>query len=111
MLKKSERLTRQEFDRSFKLGKRLHSPFLQLIYHPSDAFHGSVVVSKKVAKRAVDRNKLRRRIYGVLYTDLKGKEAHATVIVIAKQGLLALTRKEAALQVRELLSRMLEARS
>jgi ribonuclease P protein component len=111
MLKKSERLTRQEFDRSFKLGKRLHSPLLQLIYHPSDTFHGSVVVSKKVAKRAVDRNKLRRRIYGVLYTDLKGKEVHATVIVIAKQGLLSLSRKETALQVRELLSRMLEARS
>ena len=67
MLKKQERLTKKEFDKYFKIGRRIHHPLLQLIYHPSDEFHGATVVGKKLYKRAVDRNLYRRRLYNIIY--------------------------------------------
>jgi ribonuclease P protein component len=106
MLKKKERLTRKEFDRSFSVGKRLHSPYLQLIYEESALPHGSVVVGKKVAKKAVDRNRLRRRIYGVLYEFQKKEPRPLTIILIAKPGLFTLQRSVVSQQVRELLQRL-----
>lgn len=94
MLKKNERLTRKDFDRFFSVGKRLHSPLAQLIYTESDTFHASAVVGKKVAKKAVDRNSLRRRLYAVLYAQKK-VTPHRTYILIAKPPLKHASRKEA----------------
>ena len=84
MLKKKQRLAKKEFDHYFASGKRFHSPLLQLIYTPHESFHGAAVVGKKVHKKAVDRNKLRRRLYASLYT-LKGEQNLTGVfMVIAK---------------------------
>ncbi len=66
MLKKKERLSRKEFNRFFSLGKKFHSKNIQLIYFTFKTRHISVVVSKKVSKLAVDRNKLRRRVYNIV---------------------------------------------
>ena len=94
MLKKKERLTRKAFDRSFSVGKRYHSPVLQLIYDPSDSFHGAAVVGKKVYKKAVDRNTLRRRLYGVLYRFAQATQAKGTFIFIAKPKMRERTHRE-----------------
>jgi ribonuclease P protein component len=103
MLAKKERLTRNEFDRFFSSGKRHHSPFFQLIVAPSDAFHGAAVVGKKVAKRAVDRNRIRRQLYGVLYAFRRRSPLPCVLIVIAKPPSASLPRKERADALRELL--------
>lgn len=87
MLPKTQRLTKKEFDVVFKSGKRVHSPVLQLIYAPGKDFHGAAVVGKKVYKRAVDRNRLRRRLYGVLYRHQKEHGYTGTYILIAKPPL------------------------
>ncbi len=87
MLKKQERLTKKEFDRSFSVGKRVHSPTIQLIYEKGASFHGAAVVGKKVHKKAVDRNRLRRRMYGVLYRHQKTHKRTGTYILIAKPAL------------------------
>lgn len=84
MLSKKERLSRAEFDTVFARGKRIHSPSIQLICSPSATFHGSVVVGKKVYKKAVDRNKLRRRLYAVLYQFSKTTLEPMTYIVVTK---------------------------
>jgi ribonuclease P protein component len=110
MLKKRERLTRAQFDQSFALGKRLHSPVVQIIYHPSDTFHGSAVVGKKVAKKAVDRNTLRRRLYGLLYSYVQSTPMNFTVIMVAKPGALQISRKQFAYEVRQLLDTLPKAR-
>jgi ribonuclease P protein component len=94
MLAKKERLTKKEFDRSFSLGKRLHSPSLQIIFHQSPTFHGAVVVGKKVHKKAVDRNALRRSLYGVLYRFHKEHTLAMTVLVIAKPAIRDLSSKQ-----------------
>ncbi len=87
MLKKKERLTKKEFDCSFFSGKRYSHSFLQVIHHSSNDFRGSVVVGKKIYKKAVDRNRLRRRLYGVLYRCHKKHNLTGTFILIAKPKL------------------------
>lgn len=94
MLKKKERLTRTAFDRSFSIGKRIHSPFFQIIYSPGTSFHGSVVVPKKVYKRAVDRNKIRRQLYACIYQFHKKYPNTNTYIVIVKAGVKTATYAE-----------------
>lgn len=84
MLKKSRRLTKRQFGEFFRNGARFHSPFCQLVYSKSKGFHGAVVVGKKVFKRAVDRNRLRRRVYNILYRLLKDGGQGGVYIVITK---------------------------
>lgn len=84
MLKKQQRLTRKEFDQYFKSGKRFHHTLLQLVYSPSDQFHGAVVVGKKVAKSAVARNRKRRQIYNCLYKIHKAEKLSGVYILLTK---------------------------
>lgn len=84
MLKKKERLTKKEFDRFFSLGKRSHSPAFSLVYSPAPTFHAAVVVGKKVYKRAVDRNRLRRRLYNIIYRASREKNLKGVYIVLSK---------------------------
>lgn len=85
MLPKKERLSRLEFNRFFSVGKRFHSPSLQVVYAPQNTLHVSVVVSKKVAKSAVIRNKIRRRIYDIVRHYRSEKEVHGVFIFLVKQ--------------------------
>jgi ribonuclease P protein component len=107
MLAKKERLTRHEFDRFFSLGKRYHSPLFQLIVAPAESFHGAAVVGKKVARSAVERNRIRRQLYGVLYSLFRHSPVPRAVIVIAKPPAAHLPRKERAEALRELLLKAL----
>lgn len=68
MFKKKHRLTAREFSEFFAMGKRLHLPTIQLTYMPFAEKKVAVVIPKKIYKRAVDRNRLRRQIYYALRT-------------------------------------------
>lgn len=81
MLQKKERLSREAFSRFFYSGKRIRSGSFDLVYTPYPTFHGSVVISKKVASRATQRNKLRRTVYSLLW-ELKTKYAVAGVFIL-----------------------------
>jgi len=104
MLTKKERLTKQEFDRSFSLGKRIHSKELQIIYHPSPTFHAAAVVGKKVYKSAVARNRLRRQLYGAIYRYHKRHEVPGTIIMIAKPAIIEVSQRHVASLVQEQLA-------
>lgn len=106
MLKKKERLTRKEFEHSFSVGKRYHSPYMQLIHEKNSSFHGSAVVGKKVYKKAVDRNTLRRRLYGVLYRFHATTQSAGTYILIAKPKIKELSRLEIMQEARTLLQKV-----
>jgi len=84
MFAKKQRLTKKEFDYIYSVGKRYHSPLIQLIHYPTEVFHGAVVVGKKVYKKAVKRNKLRRQLYGFLYRRHKKNPLSGSFIFIAK---------------------------
>ena len=108
MLKKKERLTKEEFDRAFSVGTRYHSPSLQLIYEDTVDFHGAAVVGKKVHKKAVDRNRLRRRLYGVLYRYHATHALTGTFILIAKPALKEVLKKNFTQTVEELLHQAIQ---
>jgi len=67
-LKKSNRLLRRnEFDRVINKGKKFVSPSLIVFVRYRDANEGTesrlgIIVTKKNFKRAVDRNRIRRRL-------------------------------------------------
>ncbi len=86
MLSKKNRLSRKEFSEYFKLGKRHHTPLFTLVYCENNAFKASAVISKKIAKTAVARNKFRRRVYAVLEGVLEEGSLKGIFICIAKSG-------------------------
>ncbi|OIP77873.1 MAG: hypothetical protein AUK16_01060 [Parcubacteria group bacterium CG2_30_44_11] len=87
MLKKQHRLTTAGFNEVFKVGRRLHTPYFQLIYIPSGDFHTAVVVGKKVSKTAVGRNRLRRQVYGAVYSFTQITPLAFTILMVAKPAL------------------------
>lgn len=108
MLKKKERLTKKEFDRFFSAGKRIHSPAFTLLYTPHESFHGAVVVGKKVHKKAVDRNRLRRRLYNALYKEVKDPEVTGVFIILSKSGAVGLDFSELRHSVSSVLKTLLK---
>lgn len=91
MLPRKRRLSRQAFSRFFSVGKRYHTPLCTYIVAPAEAFYGSVVVSKKVARRAVDRNTIRRRFYAILRQHHSGMHLTGAYICLVKSGSMTAT--------------------
>lgn len=85
MLARNERLKRSDFSRFFESGRRYHTPYFTVVHTPYPTFHGSVVISKKVAARAVTRNALRRRLYDMLRTLAHSGAISGIVIVLVKK--------------------------
>lgn len=88
---KSQRFNRSEFASHFKTGVRYHTTHFTFIITPGEAVKYGVVVSKKVAKKAHDRNRIRRRIYTLLRTHLP---TTVRCIVVVKPSLARLTRRQ-----------------
>lgn len=105
MFKKTERVNREQFETFFRIGRRYHSPYATIVYTSYPTFHASVVVSKKVNKKAVTRNTLRRRIYGQLYS-LKKEERTGVFMVILKPAFKQLTRDAGRGHVAALIERI-----
>lgn len=93
MFKKTNRLTKSEFEEYFKRGKKNHFPHLTIVTSLSKKTKVSVVVSKKVAKSAVRRNILKRRVYASL-RELSIDNRIGVMIVILKPSYNSLSRKE-----------------
>lgn len=106
MLSKPHRLSRAEFNAFFSTGVRFHQATITGIYTPHQIPKVSVVVGKKVSKKAVTRNTLRRQIYGVVEEYLKENNGSGVYIFITKPPLTLLSRAERAQVVREILARM-----
>lgn len=93
MLKKKQRLSRSEFANLLKKGRRVHETHFSLIFAPSTETKCGLVVSKKVAKQAVARNLLRRRVYAIFGEKLENlKNNH--VVLLTKPSIKNLTFKE-----------------
>ncbi|TSC70546.1 MAG: hypothetical protein CEO12_267 [Parcubacteria group bacterium Gr01-1014_46] len=92
MLPKKRRIERKYFGQIMSQGKRYNSPSFTLYLAKMDVGNGlpdskfSFSVSKKVLKRAVDRNKLRRRGYSVISRNLKKIKPGFFVFFLYKKG-------------------------
>lgn len=105
MLAKNERLSRVDFSSFLKAGKRFHSDVATVVYSPSPALHGSVVISKKVFKRAVDRNLARRRVYATLKAVTRHDNHTGVYIVILKPTYKQLTKVQSLVEIKTLIER------
>lgn len=84
MLPKNKRLNTAAFNKFFKTGRRFHTPYLTICFTPYTTFHASVVVGKKVNKNAVERNRIRRQLYSLLYSWQKKETVKGVFIVFTK---------------------------
>jgi ribonuclease P protein component len=99
MLPKKQRLNRTAFTHHFQLGKRRHTPHLTLIIAPSDSFKCAVVIGKKVAKKAHDRNRIRRRLYEIIRHSLGANNWPGVLIVVGKPVLSKLSKRQFATEL------------
>lgn len=109
MFKKTQRLSQTEFANYFKIGTRHHFKHLLVITAPAAKRKVAVAVGKKVAKRAVQRNVLRRRIYATVREMLDEREYQGVLIVIPKPAYQTLPRKTAEVLLRQAIAEVLKS--
>ncbi len=103
MLPKAERLTRKDI-LALSQGKSVFGTLLSVRFRPADKAKYAVSVSKKTASRAVDRNRIRRRVYAALSAlkkaDTLPKKAFFALIMPKKEcGSLPISQIQAELSV------------
>jgi len=90
MVLKESKITRKSFKDILDNGQGFYSPFFNLkvlkLDHPTNKPVFKVVVSSKVAKKAHDRNFLKRRVKSVVYTTPQ-LNPNLCFIVFTKPGL------------------------
>lgn len=87
MFPRKKRLSRRLFLEFLKQGRVLNSPALSFrVVLGVGAGHYAVVVSKKTAKTAVARNKLRRQGYYLLNKHISSIFSHYTIILFIKKN-------------------------
>lgn len=85
---KDERLRRkQEFDNVFKSGTRVHGRYCVLYVKPENSRKLGVIVSKKVSKKAVDRNRFKRWFREIFRNNKDELSSKVHLILLAKPGI------------------------
>ncbi|MEO8784740.1 MAG: ribonuclease P protein component [Candidatus Saccharimonadales bacterium] len=91
----------------YQHGQTVRGPLMSLRYSRNEKrqnYRLAVVVSKKVAKSAVDRNRIRRRLYEVIRLQ-PGIDCYDLVLTIFNADVARLPAKELDLKVADLLGR------
>lgn len=108
MLKKTERLNRAAFSSYFASGSRVHGKYITIITAPADSLLSSVVVGKKVSKKAPTRNSIKRRVYAQVEVLAKKAGYVGVLIIVTKPELARLSRKDFQVAVQEELGRVIK---
>lgn len=108
MFKKRDRMTASEFSTFYADARPYHGTYLTLRTTASDALRVAAVAPKKLYRRAVDRNRVRRRLYALL-RECVPDESRA-YIVVAKDGVLTASTDELREDLTSLLGRMPQTR-
>jgi ribonuclease P protein component len=106
MIAKTNRLSRKDFLICAKSTNLLFSPLFSLRYKVNNLEFGrwSVVVSKKLSKKATDRNKIKRRIYEVLAKHLLTYKIDS--IIYPKPAVLNLEYEKLSIEIDSLVSKI-----
>ncbi len=89
LAKKNCLKNKKDFDRVFKKGKGFKEDFLFLKYVPNQLTNSrlGIMVSQKISKKAVTRNKIKRRIRAVVSRKLPKIKKGMDFILVAVPGL------------------------
>ncbi|MFI5158418.1 MAG: ribonuclease P protein component [Sphingobacteriales bacterium] len=86
MLKKANRITKtRDLQSVYRKGKTLHTPALVIKFLPGLKFRVGLVVSKKISKKAVERNRIKRALREELRLN-KPNLALGEYMLVAKPG-------------------------
>lgn len=97
---------------TYQHGKSIRTPNLTLVYAPNthQLQRFSVVVSKKVLKSAVGRNRIRRRLYEIIRLELpEFKAEYDYILVVYNKNIMTMPFRELRYLVHDLLERSLVA--
>jgi ribonuclease P protein component len=97
MLSKARKIKREDFPRNFKDGKTYNSLNISLFVSKNKTkslSRFSFVVSSKVSKKAIKRNKLKRRGYYIINKNKKIIKNNFYVVLFFKKGSVNLNFKE-----------------
>jgi len=103
MLPKKYRLTkRKDFENVFTNGKFFYNQYVTVKYlkNELDLPRLAFVVSNKISKKAVERNKIKRRLRAIFYSSLKEVRPGFDYVIIVKAAIKETTFAE----MRELLN-------
>lgn len=106
MLPRSKKVSRKEFPKGHKKGATYHSPNLSLVVVKKDfklPSKFSFIISSKVAKKAVERNKLKRWTYHTIQKEYDNIKNGFVCIFFSKKNSTELTHGQLEDQVRVLL--------
>jgi len=110
VLKKINRISgRNEFDEIKKMGVFVgFSKFFGVVVldKKDDDLKFGTVISKKISKRAVDRNKIRRRLMEVLGKNLDMFERGKRILFLVKKELLGVKPEEIEKEIKRLMSKV-----
>jgi len=93
MVPSNNRITQNEFKTFFTTGKHLPHPFFTLVWGsiPSEKLitkpKCAVVTPRGVSKKAVERNKIRRRVYSILNKNKKDLQNKTFYIFLTKKAI------------------------
>jgi ribonuclease P protein component len=85
MLKKTSRLLKQkDFERVLKSGQSTHNQTLGIkaIKNNFNQSRFGIIISTKVSKKAVIRNKIKRQIRAIIKTELKDLKTDEDIVII-----------------------------
>ncbi|MCG2685953.1 ribonuclease P protein component [Candidatus Parcubacteria bacterium] len=109
MLPKEFRLTDDyDFRRVRRLGRVYQSPFFKLVVAPAkqrETLRFGFVISKRVAKRAVDRNRAVRLLREAVHHRLSDLKKGFDVVLIARIAILGKSEPEVGTEVNRVLSK------
>lgn len=97
MLKKSNRITKdKEFDRAFKTGQSFYTKIfgVKAVDNSQETVRLGVLVSTKVSKKAVVRNKVKRQIREIVQKELPSLKNGKDIVVIVFSQILDKNFKE-----------------
>lgn len=110
MFARSQRLRKSsDISRLYKRGKRAFSSHLKIYYlnNPRGGTRVAVVVSKKIDKRAVIRNRAKRRVRELIRGYLKNSQnLQFDILVNIQSSLEGCSTEELSQEVRQLMERM-----
>ena len=92
----------------FQKGKTIRTPILSLVYLPNNRGYRrvAVVVSKKILKLAVGRNRIRRRVYEAIRLELENYQSPMDdIFVVYSKSISTMSFLELRRMVKDLMDR------
>lgn len=106
MLPQKYRLSRDEIDDVMRRGKSLKGRYLAIKYLNESSVKTAVVVSKKVSKGAIKRNKVKRNIREVVRRFIKEDEiSNSHVVIMALPEALGVSTDDMSTDLMSILNR------